>query len=105
MKMPGFGVWRCFGTFVAFSKWFTCQCANAWLHFARVGPDLARSNSNQRRNRFVWKRCLIVSVRRVGEELFAMPFVELNQSHDREIFPGFKAHFVHSANMTFAHWT
>jgi len=34
-----------------------------------------------------------------------MPFVELNQSHPREIFPGFKAHFVHSANMTFAHWT
>jgi quercetin dioxygenase-like cupin family protein len=34
-----------------------------------------------------------------------MPFVELNQSHAREIFPGFKAHLVHSANMTFAHWT
>ena len=34
-----------------------------------------------------------------------MPFVELNQSRPREIFPGFKAHFVHSANMTFAHWT
>src|SRR5207247_9699793 len=34
-----------------------------------------------------------------------MPFVEINQSHPREIFPGFKAHFVHSANMTFAHWT
>ena len=31
-----------------------------------------------------------------------MPFVELNQSQAREIFPGFKAHFVHSANMTFA---
>ena len=34
-----------------------------------------------------------------------MPFVELNQSQAREIFPGFKAHVVHSANMTFAHWT
>ncbi len=34
-----------------------------------------------------------------------MPFVELNQSEPREIFPGFKAHVVHSANMTFAHWT
>ena len=34
-----------------------------------------------------------------------MPFVELNQSQAREIFPGFKAHLVHSANMTFAHWT
>jgi len=33
-----------------------------------------------------------------------MPFVELNQSQAREIFPGFKAHLVHSANMTFAHW-
>jgi quercetin dioxygenase-like cupin family protein len=33
-----------------------------------------------------------------------MPFLELNHSRAREIFPGFKAHFVHSANMTFAHW-
>ena len=33
-----------------------------------------------------------------------MPFVELDQSRAREIFPGFKARFVHSANMTFAHW-
>ncbi len=34
-----------------------------------------------------------------------MPFIELNHSRAREIFPGFNAHFVHSANMTFAHWT
>ena len=34
-----------------------------------------------------------------------MPFVELNQSPPREIFPGFNGHLVHSANMTFAHWT
>src|ERR1051326_6668186 len=34
-----------------------------------------------------------------------MPFVELNQTQPRETFPGFKGHFVHSANMTFVHWT
>ncbi len=34
-----------------------------------------------------------------------MPFIELAQLEAREIFPGFKVHFVHSANMTFAHWT
>jgi|SRR5437867_10777646 len=34
-----------------------------------------------------------------------MAFIELNKFAAREIFPGFKAHFVHSANMTFAHWT
>ena len=34
-----------------------------------------------------------------------MPFVELNQSLALEIFPGFNGHIVHSANMTFAHWT
>jgi quercetin dioxygenase-like cupin family protein len=33
-----------------------------------------------------------------------MPFVELNQSQPREIFPGFNGRFVHSANMTFAYW-
>ena len=34
-----------------------------------------------------------------------MPFIELNHLERREPFPGFKVHFVHSANMTFAHWT
>ena len=34
-----------------------------------------------------------------------MPFIELNDQPVREIFPGFQVHFVHSAHMTFAHWT
>jgi len=34
-----------------------------------------------------------------------VPFIELNDQPLREIFPGFKVHFVHSASMTFAHWT
>lgn len=34
----------------------------------------------------------------------SMPFLELNNVATRETFPGFKVHFVHSANMTFAHW-
>ena len=34
-----------------------------------------------------------------------MPFVQLDRLERREQFPGFKVHFVHSANMTFAHWT
>ena len=34
-----------------------------------------------------------------------MPFLKLEDSAPREIFPGFHVHFVHSANMTFAHWT
>lgn len=34
-----------------------------------------------------------------------MPFIQLNQLETREPFPGFKVHFVHSACMTFAHWT
>lgn len=34
-----------------------------------------------------------------------MPFLKLDDSPPREIFPGFAGHFVHSANMTFAHWT
>ena len=34
-----------------------------------------------------------------------MPFIKLDDSPVKEIFPGFKGHFVHSANMTFAHWT
>ena len=34
-----------------------------------------------------------------------MPFIKLDDSPVKETFPGFKVHFVHSANMTFAHWT
>jgi quercetin dioxygenase-like cupin family protein len=34
-----------------------------------------------------------------------MPFITLGDSPAREIFPGFKVHFVHSANITLAHWT
>ena len=34
-----------------------------------------------------------------------MPFVNLAESGTREIFPGFKVRFVHSATMTFAHWS
>ncbi|HKS35719.1 MAG TPA: cupin domain-containing protein [Verrucomicrobiae bacterium] len=34
-----------------------------------------------------------------------MPFLKLDDSPSREIFPGFHVDFVHSANMTFAHWT
>ena len=34
-----------------------------------------------------------------------MPFLKLDDGPAKEIFPGFKVHFVHSANMTFAHWT
>src|SRR6266516_5717413 len=37
--------------------------------------------------------------------LRTVPFIELNDQLPREIFPGFKVHFVHSACMTFAHWT
>lgn len=33
-----------------------------------------------------------------------MPFVQLQDLPVREIFPGFKAHFVHSQFMSFAHW-
>ena len=33
-----------------------------------------------------------------------MPFLQLKDSPAKEIFPGFYVHFVHSANMTFAHW-
>jgi len=33
-----------------------------------------------------------------------MPFIQLDDQPLREIFPGFEVHFVHSANMTFAHW-
>jgi unsaturated pyranuronate lyase len=34
-----------------------------------------------------------------------MAFIRLDDLDTREPFPGFKVHFVHSANMTFAHWT
>lgn len=34
-----------------------------------------------------------------------MPFVHLADLPLREIFPGFKGQFVHSAQMTFVHWT
>src|SRR5437867_7512111 len=51
------------------------------------------------------KSRVVLREKKFHERNFVMPFVELNQSHPREIFPGFKAHFVHSANMTFAHWT
>jgi quercetin dioxygenase-like cupin family protein len=34
-----------------------------------------------------------------------MPFVDLSEAPLKEIFPGFKVHFVHSEKMTFAHWT
>ena len=34
-----------------------------------------------------------------------MPFLKLDDSPSREIFSGFHVHFVHSMNMTFAHWT
>jgi len=33
-----------------------------------------------------------------------MPFLELNGLAEREPFPGCHVRFVHSANMTFAHW-
>ncbi len=33
-----------------------------------------------------------------------MPFLRLADQPRREIFAGFKGHFVHSAHMTFAHW-
>lgn len=34
-----------------------------------------------------------------------MPFENLKNIKEREIFPGYKAKFIHSENMTFAHWT
>ncbi|MCI0491475.1 MAG: cupin domain-containing protein [Planctomycetes bacterium] len=33
-----------------------------------------------------------------------MSFVDLGDIEQREQFPGFHVRFVHSANMTFAHW-
>ncbi len=37
-------------------------------------------------------------------EKTAMPFIEIAEVKEREIFRGFKVRFVHSANITFAHW-
>ena len=34
-----------------------------------------------------------------------MPYMNLNEVPEREIIPGFRARFVHSANMSFAHWS
>jgi len=34
-----------------------------------------------------------------------MPLIEVNNQPVKEVFPGFKAHFVHAENMTFAYWT
>ena len=34
-----------------------------------------------------------------------MPFHKLEEIQVRQPFPGFKVRFVHSATMTFAHWT
>ena len=33
-----------------------------------------------------------------------MPFLNLHELEEKQIVPGFKAHFVHSQNMTFAYW-
>lgn len=34
-----------------------------------------------------------------------MPFLKLDEIEKKEIFPGAEARFVHTDNMTFAHWT
>lgn len=34
-----------------------------------------------------------------------MPFINLNDIKEKEIFPGYKAKFINSENMTFAYWT
>jgi len=33
-----------------------------------------------------------------------MPFLNLHELEEKQIVPGFKGHFVHSENMTFAYW-
>jgi quercetin dioxygenase-like cupin family protein len=33
-----------------------------------------------------------------------MAFIDTHEIDPREVFDGFRARFVHSANMTFAHW-
>jgi quercetin dioxygenase-like cupin family protein len=39
-----------------------------------------------------------------SEKSSRMPFIRLKDAAVKEIFPGFKVRFVHSATMTFAHW-
>ena len=34
-----------------------------------------------------------------------MPFVRLETLEEKEPMPGFAGRFIHSANMTVAHWT
>lgn len=34
-----------------------------------------------------------------------MAFLKLTEFPTREVFPGFQGRFVHSAHMTFVHWT
>lgn len=33
-----------------------------------------------------------------------MPFIDLNNIEEKEIVPGYLAKFIHSENMTIAHW-
>ncbi len=33
-----------------------------------------------------------------------MPYIDLNQVEEKELIPGFFVRFVHTNNMTFAHW-
>ncbi len=33
-----------------------------------------------------------------------MPFLNLDELEEKQMVPGFKGHFVHSENMTFAYW-
>jgi quercetin dioxygenase-like cupin family protein len=33
-----------------------------------------------------------------------MPFLNLHDLEEKQLIPGFKGHFVHSENMTFAYW-
>ena len=33
-----------------------------------------------------------------------MPFLNLDELEEKELIPGFRGHFLHSENMTFAHW-
>ena len=34
-----------------------------------------------------------------------MPFLSLEDIEEKELLPGYKVHFVHSDNMTFAYWS
>jgi quercetin dioxygenase-like cupin family protein len=34
-----------------------------------------------------------------------MPFIELEEIEQKELFPGCRVRFVHSENMTFSYWT